>query len=242
MKKILAISLSLSMVLALASCGGNEDTSSVASTASTATSSAVVSTATSSEAVSSATESPVVISSAVSSEAESEGPAATNVATGGETFYDGGEDDTLYTGDTGECVAANIVDGDVTTAWQLNSTLGENETHDYGDDPVYVGVTWEDAATITEVSVLFENGSRPAADGYTVEYTTDGEDWEEIEDAEYTAASVDGTADIVTFEAIEDVTGVRVMIYKTSSKWSAKVFEVEVTGTVAEADAETDAE
>lgn len=239
MKKFLAISLSLTLLLALASCG-EEGTSSTASTASTASTVSTVSVApVSSAATSSAVAVPSVVSSNVSSEADASGKV--NVALNGKAIEETGGDEYFNDEQTGKMTPDRAFDGDLTTGWQLAKTCGDGETMDYGDG-IYIGATWETAATIDEINIYFEaEAARPFAtekEGYIVEYTTDGKKWKEIKDAEYTLSTSNAVADKVTFEAIEDVTGVRVVIYKSNGKYSPKVYEIEVNGTAAEADAE----
>lgn len=246
MKKFLAISLALGMLLAFASCDGEEGTSSVAS----------IATSSAAPVVSGNASIPSVVSPTVSSQPVVENSA--NLALTATPIDDGSDE---YYADNK--VPANLNDGDTNTGWQYKTNNVEEDednpvtedtrnayTTDDGEtwhvamvfeDGIYAGYTWNETVTVDECQVYFEFASRPVAstEGYVVEITTDGEKWNEVKDAEYTYATVDFEADAITFDAVE-VKGIRVKMYKSSTKYSPQIREFEVYGP--EADAETESE
>ncbi len=191
-------------------------------------------------------------------------PTRENFALTGTVIDDGSDE--YYDGTS---VKENLNDGNLAAGWQYQSNNTDEDadnpiteetpnayTTDEGaswhvamvfEDGIYVGYTWEEAVTINELQIYYEFGSRPvcSTEGYVIEVTTDGEDWEELEDAEYTYIETEtagvAEADVITFEAT-DVKGVRTKIYKSSTKYSPKVWEFEVYGPEAEAEGETEAE
>ncbi len=243
MKKFLAISLTLSMLFAIASCGGEDATSS---------------TATSSTAPVSTAPAPTPVPTPTSSQAPAE-PERDNLALTG-TPFDDGSDEYYQDGATPD----SIIDGSTTVGWQYKTDNAGDEnqvdadtpnayTNDDGatyyvamtfEDGIYVGLTWEEAVTANEFQFFWEFGSRPVAseEGYVIEVTTDGENWEELEDAEITYIEVETPnlpeADVVTFEAME-IKGVRAVVYRSSTKYSPKLWELEVYGPEAEAETES---
>lgn len=241
MKKFLAISLAISMLFAVASCGDKDATSSTASTASTAPTSTAPAP---SIAPTPSTADPV--------------PTRENFALTATTFDDGSDE--YYNADS---VSDAIIDGNLAVGWQYktgNTEKDETLTSDTpnvyanndGDlylamtfeDGIYVGLTWEEAVTVNEFQFLWEFDSRPVAsdEGYIIEISKDGEKWEELEDAEITYVTekpaVGDEADVVTFEAME-IKGVRAVVYKSSTKYSPKLWELEVYGPEAEAETES---
>ena len=241
MKKFLAISLALSMLFAVASCGDKDATSSTASTASTAPTSTAPAP---SIAPTPSTADPV--------------PTRNNLALTATTFDDGSDE--YYNADS---VSDAIIDGSLTVGWQYvtgnteqDETLTSDTPNAYAtddgtlylamtfEDGIYVGLTWEEAVTVNEFQFFWEFGSRPVAseEGYIIEISEDGEKWEELDDAEITYIETEtpglAEADVVTFEAME-IKGVRAVVYKSSTKYSPKLWELEVYGPEAEAETES---
>lgn len=155
MKKIIAAIMSLSLVFALASCGGDTQTTSseaeVSSQAPVQNVSSVVSTPESKEEVSS--EAPVVDSK--------------NLALKGTAIADGvreaGKEE------------PNMNDGNTNTLWQSLDKGVETE-----ENESWFGISWEEAQTFDTLFVLWEQ-AHPTENGFRVEISDDGETWTAVE-------------------------------------------------------------
>lgn len=154
MKKIIATLLSLSVVLALASCGGDTTTSSTASTASTAPTSSAVSTP------DAPTPSPVESKPEVAD--PNKALSGTAITCGNNAQYGDGE--------------SALNDGNVTTRWQAPDIEG-GETE---DNPSWFGIKWDEAQTFDSMYILWEQ-AHPAKDGFRIEISEDGETWTSVD-------------------------------------------------------------
>ncbi len=152
MKKLIATLLSLSVVLTLASCGGDTDATSSAATSSAPVSSAAPSTP----------EAPTP--SPVESKVEVSDP---NKALSGTAFTSGNNDN------SGGDQALN--DGNMTTRWQGATTAPESE-----DNPSWFGIKWDSEQTFDKIVLTWE-AAHPEEDGFYVETSEDGENWTKVE-------------------------------------------------------------
>lgn len=161
MKKILAASLSLAMLLAFASCdpdeGGTSSTTSKAGTSSTTP-------------TSSAAE--VSSEQPVSEPEDSED--SLNLAFKGDPYVDSVSTQyTMYTADL-----LNDGDNSSQSRWQSNAkgnTDGEGNV-----DPAWCGIVWEEAQTFDMLVIEWES-AHPTEDGYTVQISDDGETFTDLE-------------------------------------------------------------
>lgn len=167
MKKVIATLLSLSFVLALASCGDTESTSSVASTASTAPTSSTVSTV--SPPASSAVES---TESVASTESTVEVEPGGNLALAGTAIADGLHEE--YAASAGVALEY-LNDGSHSTRWQAAAKDPETE-----DNVSWFGIQWDEEQTFDTIVCDWEN-AHPLEDGFRVEISDDGENWEEVD-------------------------------------------------------------
>ena len=162
-----------------------------------------------------------------------------------------------YPGDTGDHTPDLSFNGSISDGWQLKSDEVRDENYTDGDDipdgwyvatgdgglykqltyndgDVWVGLVFDEAVTVETILLKWESGSVPYSfgeGGYRIEYTTDGETWQDLEGAEVTRD--DGTVyastycDTVTVEPTE-ITGLRVVVVKCTTKYSPKLWEFEV--------------
>ncbi len=229
MKKVLAAVLSLTVLLAFASCDPEQGgTSSTASGSGTGTSSSAGGTSTT-----------PVISVDIPSDVEEE---VENLVFRDDATYI--DMNTGKTSDDEEYMQyyagmenpANAFDGNVGSAWQLKEKSDDGVKVSYEDGQVWIGVSFEEAVAADVAIINWETGSvtDPLADGgYRIEYTTDGETWQAVSGAEAvredtTVGTTEISVDTVTFEAVE-ATGFRVVIIKgTSTKYAPKVWDIEL--------------
>lgn len=215
MKKIIAMALTLSLVMALASCGG--DTADA-----------------SSEGASSQTTSiPVINSSTIPSiEVSSEPPAPVKVDLALEATAFCDENDNHVDGY--EYAETCVNDGDITTAWQKNGGVnaGEGGTWDkdtlYGEDnEIFVGLEWTEEQFIDTVVIYNDAGNAMETyenGGYKLEYF-DGENYVEVAnltDNRVTSSLMEIT---LNFDAVS-TTKIKLTLYKgiASGKHSPKIY------------------
>lgn len=223
MKKIIALIFSLAAVMSLASCGGEtENTSS----------------ATSLEVSSTAPIQPVIsIVPPVVSAVEEEEETAPNLALAdGSTVIDmntgKAEGDDGYKAYYGGTHTPDLaVNGNTADGWQPNDKPD-------GTGDLWLGVEFAEATVVDMVVLYWEKGSVPDAygTGFKVEYTADGTTWVEAANAEVARTDADPMVDAVSFDATE-VKAVRVVILKESSEkgnWTPKLWEFEVYAPAAE--------
>lgn len=99
----------------------------------------------------------------------------------------------------------------------------------------YIQFMFNGEKTVGTMTLYWERGSRPSKsnDGYTVQYTTDGETWQTYGSTSYTYAAdtshngVDG--DMVNFGKLT-ATGLRVVVDGYATWYSPKLYEVAVGG------------
>ncbi len=163
MKKLIATLLSLSFVLALASCGDTESTSSVASTASTEPTSSTVSTV---PAPSSAVVS-TDVASTESTESTVEVEPGGNLAVAATAFSDGNNGNSDGDG------ALN--DGNLSTRWQAADKDPETK-----DSPSWFGLEWSEEQTFDKIVLTWET-AHPEEDGFYVQISEDGEEWTDVD-------------------------------------------------------------
>jgi len=129
-----------------------------------------------------------------------------NVALSGTAFDNRGTD-----------AAAKAFDGDDASAWQFSSTH---------DAVTVIGVLF-DEATVSFATLHWEEETRAKEGHYTLEYTADGETWQELPNARYTY-SPDGVHDTVEFGPVP-AKGIRAVITDTvSSKDAPKLYEMAI--------------
>ena len=256
MKKIIAIMSALAMMLALASCGGDTAGASSGSASGTGTPSATPSVNVSSSAPE-VSQPPVVEENdnlALSDKATwiDMNTGKTKEDADYLAYYgDAHIVDLAFNGSysdgwqikTGEATLGEYTEGETEVpegAYVASDGKIYNQEK-FEDGKLWMGVSFSEAVAIDTVVVVWEAGSMPLAyeDGsYRYEYTTDGTTWVVFENAtvtrdDGTAYPLDGSGNIaaygdtVTFEAIE-VTGVRVVVIKGSTKYAPKVLEMEI--------------
>ena len=229
MKKVLAAVLSLTVLLAFASCDPDQGgTSSTASGSGAGTSSSAGGTSTT-----------PVISVEIPSEVEEE---VANLALRDDATYidmntgKASDDEGYMEYYAGMENPGNAFDGNTGSAWQLKDKADDGVVVSYEDGQVWLGVSFEEAVAADVAVIQWETGSVTAAladGGYRVEYTNDGETWQAVNGAEAvreetTVGTTEISIDTVTFEAV-DATGFRVVILKgTSNKWAPKIWEFEL--------------
>ncbi len=142
-----------------------------------------------------------------------------NIAAQGTGFDNGGTHGNVSS-------PANLNDGDASTYWQY---LTEGNSY-----PFYAGIEFAEETAVNAMKLYWENGTRAVADktGYTVEYSLDGEAWNEVPEADY-AYGGENTEDAVAQDDItfEQVTAkfFRVNILSgTNNKYFPKLFEIEI--------------
>lgn len=255
MKKTLAILAALTMLMAMASCGGDPDTTSSAGTSSTTSvSSAPVSTETSSQVIS--IESVEIPEEVDNNLAHLEGATYVDMNTG-KTAED--EDYIAYYQNADAAVTLeSAFDGNNTTGWQTTENFGDAVTEEdvnasedpslywqsaldttqwflkptYEDGTMWLGVTFEEAVTANLIVIDWENGSAAHTveeGGYYLQYTEDGTEWKNLEvTVTRDTETLEGHYyDNAEFEAVE-ATGFRCVILKTTSKYAPKVWEMEI--------------
>ncbi len=252
MKKTLCILAAMSLLLTMASCGGDAGTTSSAGTSSSPASSVA---SVSSETVSSEI---VSIESVVIPEVKETNLIKTEE---GLTFVD--MNTGKAEGDEGyipyysaEVTTEAAFDGNNAVGWQTEENYGDPLTEadaaadpdlyyqsaldttqwflkpTYQDKSMWVGVLFEEAVTASLIKIDWESGAAaPTVEdkGYYVQYTEDGTEWKDLEvTAVRDSESLEGhLLDALTFENLE-AKGFRVVILKTNSKYAPKVFEMEV--------------
>lgn len=227
MKKVLAAVLSLTVLLAFASCDPDQGgTSSTASGSGAGTSSSAGGTSTT-----------PVISVEIPSEVEEE---VANLALRDDATYidmntgKASDDEGYMEYYAGMENPGNAFDGNAGSAWQLKDKTDDGVKMSYEDGQAWIGVSFEEAVAADVIVLKWETGSvtAPFADGgYKIEYTTDGETWQVIEGAEVVrddTAIAETSVDTITFETIE-ATGFRAVILNgTSTKYAPKLWEFEL--------------
>lgn len=241
MKKLIAITSALAMMLVLASCGG--DTTDASSEATSTTPSTTPSTTIS---IPTPSEPPAPVES--NNLALREGATWIDMNTGktagdeGYLGYYDGVKDLSYAFDAnvadGWQVAASYeekpyVEGDeIPEGWyQSDATIYKMQS--FEDGALWMGVSFEEAVTVDSLVIKFEHNAGVYSveeGGYRIETTVDGETWATLEGA--TIERVDDTAanlitDTVSIEATE-IKGVRVVIIKGTTKYAPKVCEFEI--------------
>lgn len=199
MKKLVAMVMTLSLVLALTACDGGKD----------GTSSNVSSTAPVSSSVSS--EKPVSSEPEISVPTVSVEPDQTlaekfplNLAFQGTAIVD--SDTTDYAGFTGGPTALN--DGDMSTRWQSGAKKNENDEAllESEEAPSWFGIQWEEAKTFDTIVCTWE-AAHPLADGFRVEISEDGETWTAVEFAsDRTGTYNDGLETLDTDKQVDTIT------------------------------------
>ncbi len=115
-------------------------------------------------------------------------------------------------------------DGDLGTAWQYSAKA----------DGSYLGVKWDDSKDVNKVYVYWNKGDRATASesGYTVEYSTDGTNWQAVPNPVYTFSNIRGGAivDTVDFDKVK-AKAVRVVINSSVGKTAARIYELGVFDT-----------
>ena len=128
----------------------------------------------------------------------------------------------------------NVNDNDPASGWQLNGG-GDG---DYASG-VWVGYDFGKDVTFGSVGVLWEDASRADEGQYTVQISSDGQNWTDIGDARYAVgkASEGGTAtDTVTFSSVTarfvrlNITG------GINNKYYPKIYELTVSSAPAQED------
>ena len=161
MKKILAASLSLAMLLAFASCDPDEG-----GTSSTASKSGTSSTTPTSSAAEVSSEQPV-------SEPDNDEDVL-NLALKGDPYVDSVSTTySMYTADL-----LNDGDNSSQSRWQSNAT--GNTDGEGNVDPAWCGIVWEEAQTFDMLVVEWES-AHPTEDGYKVQISDDGENFTDLE-------------------------------------------------------------
>lgn len=216
MKKIIASVLSLSIALALASCGGGEtaESSDVSSTVSIPPIVSSNSTGVSSEDIPSDPPAPVFVDLALT---------ATAFCDENENHFD------QY-----EYAASCINDGDINTAWQKHgdTNSGEGSTWDkdtlYGEDnDIFVGLEWTEEQYIDTIVIYNDPGNSmetPENGGYKFEYF-DGENFVEVTNLTDTRVTSVYTEITLDFDAVS-TTKIRLTLYKgiSGGKHSPKIY------------------
>lgn len=217
MKKIIAMALTLSLVMALASCGGDTADASSEGASSQTTSIPVINSTT-------------IPSQNVSSEPPA--PVKVDLALEATAFCD--ENDNHF--DQYEYAETCVNDGDIATAWQkdgnltvnnpANSTWDKNEV--YGEDAeIFIGLEWTEEQFIDTVVIYNDSGNAMETyenGGYKLEYF-DGENYVEVAnltDTRVTSSLVEIT---LKFDAVS-TTKIKLTLYKgvASGKNSPKIY------------------
>lgn len=111
-------------------------------------------------------------------------------------------------------------DGGLNTAWQYRGkSTGET----------FLGVKWENANTIDKAVIYWDKGNRAtaSASGYSVQYSADGETWNDVANGNYAYGTLKGGSvkDVVTFDAVE-AKAMRILIKSSASNDAPKVYEM----------------
>ncbi len=128
----------------------------------------------------------------------------------------------------GTCVdgasLAKAADGDLGSFWKYNAKT----------DGSYLGVKWDEGKDVNKVYIYWNKSDRAtaSADGYTIEYSTDGTTWTNVANAKYTFSKIQGGAvvDSVEFDKVK-AKAVRVVINSSVGKEAAKIHEFGVFDT-----------
>ncbi len=179
MKKVLAALLSLSVLFAFCSCGGETDTNS--STPVSSNPASVVSTP-----APVSTEEPVSTPEPVSSE---EPVDEKDLVAQGTPIGDSVNEQ--YGG-----AIENAFDGNTATRWQSNAK-GNN------GDPGWIGLKWDEAKTFDTIYCHWE-AAHPAADGFKIQISDDCETWTDVEfeSVRTDTEADDNQKDTITFEPV----------------------------------------
>lgn len=122
-----------------------------------------------------------------------------------------------------ENTAAAAIDGNISTAWQYKNAIEAEGT-------TWLGVELTAATLLEKTVIVWETATRCTQGGYVIQYSSDGTAWTNAAGASYTYGSDNnGTAtDIVTFNGIT-ARYIRIVCNTaTDSKYSPKIFELEV--------------
>ncbi len=123
-------------------------------------------------------------------------------------------------------VADRVIDGNMTTGWQLGkkTDMGEN---------CWVGVMFDTTVSIDNITIAWEDATRPTKDGkgYRIEYTADGETWKAVSGAKFKYGTPEGgnnySEDLVTFTKVE-AKGIRVVVLASDNNkdYAPQIFEM----------------
>ncbi len=144
---------------------------------------------------------------------------APNLAYTGTVFDDEGGN---YTDVKSTPLAA--VDGDLGSSWNYKAKVTGS----------FLGVKWDEEKSADKVYVYWNKGNRAAANvnGYTVEYSVDGENWSAVANPKYTFSKIKGGAvvDEVKFDKV-NAKAVRIKINSTVSSAHSQIFELGIFDT-----------
>lgn len=271
MKKILAVLAALSMLMAMASCGGDKDTTSSTNTSSTNSVSSTASVSSSDASSQVVSVESIVIPDVVDTNlAHAEGATYVDMNTGKTA-----EDEGYIAYYNATVTLEHAFDGNNTTGWQTvenyggdeaavteeevnasedpslywHSTLDTNKWFlkpTYEDETMWLGVTFEEAVAANLIKIDWESGSVPPTveeGGYYFQYTEDGTEWKDLEVTvtRDTETLENHAYDTAEFETVE-AKGFRCVVLKASTKFAPKVWEMEIYAPEEAADEGTTAE
>ncbi len=111
-------------------------------------------------------------------------------------------------------------DGGLDTAWQYR-TKATGET--------FLGVKWENTNTVDKAVIYWDKGNRATASaaGYAVQYSDDGENWNDVANGNYIYGTLKGGSvkDVVTFDAV-NAKAMRILIKSSVSGDAPKIYEM----------------
>ena len=218
MKKIIASVLSLSLALALASCGG--ETAEPSDVSSTVSIPPIVS-------------SNITGVSSVDVPSEPPAPVKVDLALEATAVCD---ENTNHFDNEFEYAASCVNDQDITTAWQKDGSLTVNNPTDsawikdevYDEETeIFIGLEWTDAQYIDTVVIYNDIGNpmeTPENGGYKLEYF-DGENYVEVTNLTDTRVSAGFMEITINFDAVS-TTKIKLSLYKgvASGKNSPKIY------------------
>ncbi len=140
-----------------------------------------------------------------------------NLALSG-TAFDQGQYE-YYAADRGP---AMVNDGDFNSSWQLKGGDYFNNSILTG---IYLGIEFNTATAFDRMVITWELGSRCTKDGYRLEYSDDNENWNVLD---FSQAILNENEDTLTFDQITAKYVRIVLIKATNSKYTPRVFEVEI--------------
>ena len=119
---------------------------------------------------------------------------------------------------------SNAFDANYSTGWQA-------KTQTAGD---YIGGIFQSRTSVSSVAIFWEDDARAGktSSAYTVQYTTDGNNWRNVGGASYEfyPAINNVSLDTVTFNTVSAL-GLRVVVNDFSSKYAANVYEIRISTT-----------